>query len=574
MKIVIAGGVAAGMSAAARLRRLNEDAEIIVFERDEYVSFANCGLPYHIGGDIRNREDLLVVTPERLRDRLKLDVRTCHEVVQIDRAGKSVRVHDRQQNRHFTESWDKLVLAQGAAAIRPPLPGIDHPKIFSLRNIPDMDAIKKTVDEGAKSGIVIGAGYIGVEVAEAFRQRGLQTSLVELADEILPPLDHEMDRALIYHMQHHGVGMFLGQRAESFRDVDGQVEVQLASGEKLQADLVVMGIGVRPENALARESGLQTGSRGGLTVDARMRTSDPNIYAVGDMVEVSDTVTTESTIIALAGPANRQGRIAADHICGRDAGYTTTQGTSVVKIFDMTGGGTGANERTLRRVEMPYKKIYVHPNSHASYYPGAEPMQLKLLFAPDDGRILGAQVVGGEGVDKRIDVLATALRLGATVYDLEHMELAYAPPYGSAKDPVNMAGFVAANDLRGDIRHWYAEQFPEQTDEGMLLDVRSPAEFEKWHIDGARLIPLPELRDRLDELDQNQPCQVYCKSGFRAYLACRILMQQGFSDVRNLSGGLNTFWLVHRVCECCPECPRDEAPFISYAEDREASPTP
>ena len=570
MKIVIAGGVAAGMSAAARLRRLDEKADIIVFERDQYVSFANCGLPYHIGGDIPDRESLLVVTPERLRDRLNLDVRTCHEVVQVDRARKTVQVHDRRQDRHFTETFDKLILAQGAAPLRPPIPGIDHPRIFCLRNIPDMDAIKQVVDEGASSGIVIGAGYIGVEVAEAFRQRNLDTSLVELADEILPPLDHEMDRALIYHMQHHGVRMYLGQRAESFQDVDGQVEVHLNSGQKLHADLVVMGIGVRPENAVAREAGLELGDRGGLKVDAQMKTSDPDIYAVGDMVEVSDTITQESTIIALAGPANRQGRIAADDLCDRSSRYSSTQGTSVVKVFEMTAGGTGANERTLRRTGMPYKKVYVHPDGHASYYPGADPMHLKLLFAPDDGNILGAQVVGGEGVDKRIDVLATALRLGATVFDLEHLELAYAPPYGSAKDPVNMAGFVAANDLRGDIRHWYAEEFPDALENGLLLDVRSPAEFEKWHIEGAQLIPLPDLRGRLDELDRSQPVLVYCKSGFRAYLACRILMQQGFSNVRNLSGGLKTFWLVHRVCECCPECPRDDSPFISYAEDRDA----
>jgi NADPH-dependent 2,4-dienoyl-CoA reductase/sulfur reductase-like enzyme/rhodanese-related sulfurtransferase len=571
MKIVIAGGVAAGMSAAARLRRLNEDAEIVVFERDQYVSFANCGLPYHIGGEIPDRESLLVVTPTRLKDRLNLDVRTCHEVVKIDRIQKTVQVHDRQQDRRFIESYDKLVLAQGAAPVRPPIPGIDHPRIFILRNIPDMDAIKQVVDQGASSGIVIGAGYIGVEVAEAFRQRNLETSLVELADEILPPLDHEMDRALIYHMQHHGVRMFLGQSAVGFHDVDGQVEVHLDSGQKLQADLVVMGIGVRPENALARETGLELGDRGGLKVDAQMRTSDPNIYAVGDMVEVTDTITEESTIIALAGPANRQGRIAADHLGARSSGYTSTQGTSVVKVFEMTAGGTGANERTLQRTGMPYKKIYLHPNGHASYYPGADPMHLKLLFAPDDGKILGAQVVGGEGVDKRIDVLATALRLGATVLDLEHLELAYAPPYGSARDPVNMAGFIASNDLRGDIQHWYAEEFPDQTENGLLLDVRSPAEFEKWHIEGAKLIPLPDLRGRLDELDRSQPCLVYCKSGFRAYLACRILVQRGFSDIRNLSGGLKTFWLVHRVCECCTECPRDDAPFISYAEDRETT---
>ncbi len=568
MKVVIAGGVAAGMSAAARLRRLNENAEIIVFERDQYVSFANCGLPYHIGGDIPDRSSLLVVTPKRLRERLNLDVRTCHEVVRIDRDRQVVEVHDRQQDRRFEESYDKLILAQGAAPIRPPLPGIDHPKIFGLRNIPDMDAIKQVVDDGATSGIVIGAGYIGVEVAEAFRHRNLDTTLVELADEILPPLDHEMDRSLIYHMQHHGVNMLLGRRAESFRDVNGMVEVQLDNGDCLQADLVVMAVGVRPENALAKEAGLDVGERRGLQIDAHMRTSDPDIYAAGDMVEVDDTVTHERTIIALAGPANRQGRIAADHICGRESAYSSSQGTSVVKVFEMTGGGTGANEKTLQRTGIPFKKIYVHHNGHASYYPGTHPMHLKLLFAPADGRILGAQVVGVDGVDKRIDVLATALRLGASVYDLEHLELAYAPPYGSAKDPVNMAGFVASNDLRGDIRHWYAEAYPERTTIGRFLDVRTLPEFKQWHIEDAVHIPLIELRDRLDELDREVPQFVYCKSGFRAYLASRILMQHGFEDVRNLSGGISTFCLFHRICECCPHCPDEDSPMITYAEDR------
>jgi len=571
MKIIIAGGVAAGMSAAARLRRLDEDAEIIVFERDKYVSFANCGLPYHIGGDIPKRESLLVVTPDRLKGQLNLDVRTCHEVVKIDSDQKIVHVHDRQRDTRFEVSYDKLILAQGAAPIRPPLPGIDHPKIFNLRNIPDMDAIKREVDEGAISAVVIGAGYIGVEVAEAFRHRNVETCLVELADEILPPLDHEMDRALISHMQHHGVRMLLGHRVESFRDADGRVEVLLDDGKALPADLVVMAIGVRPENRLAGEAGLELGELGGLKVDAQMRTSEPDIYAVGDMVEVTDTVTGEQAIIALAGPANRQGRIAADHICGCSSAYTSTQGTSVVKVFEMTGGGTGANEKTLRRAMIPYQKIYVHHNGHAGYYPGTRPMHLKLLFAPDDGKILGAQVVGADGVDKRIDVLATALRLGATVFDLEHFELAYAPPYGSAKDPVNMAGFVAANDLRGDIAHWYAEDYPGEITSGQLLDVRSQKEFDKWHIEGALHIPVTELRERLDELDLQTPLYVYCKSGFRAYLACRILIQRGFSEVRNLSGGLETFWLYHRIYGYCPECPEDEIPIIRYAEELAAT---
>lgn len=554
------------MSAAARLRRLDEDAEIVVFERDEYVSFANCGLPYHVGGDIPERDSLLVVTPERLREQLNIDVRTCHEVTKVDCDRHSVDVFSRQQKRSFQESYDKLVLAQGAAPVRPPLAGIDHPKVFTLRNIPDMDLIKQNVDGGAETAVVVGGGYIGVEVAEAFRKRGLTTYLVEMLDGILPPLDHEMDRALVHHMASHGVGLLLGRRVESFQDVEGRVEVRLDTEETIVGDLVVLAIGVRPESSLAHEAGLEVGPRGGLKIDRHARTSDPDIYAVGDMVEVTDTVTGEQTLVALAGPANRQGRIAADHICGRESAYTSTQGTSIIKVFEMTAGGTGATEMTLRHAEIPYRKVYVHLNGHASYYPGTHPMHLKLLFAPGDGRILGAQAVGVDGVDKRIDVLATALRAEMTVFDLEHLELAYAPPYGSAKDPVNMAGFVASNILRGDVEYWYAEDYPHGTGDGRLIDVRSREEFADWHIEGAVNLPITELRERLDELDSQTSLYVYCKSGFRGYLAARILEQRGFAKVQNLSGGLDTFRLYHRLLEGFSEV---DTPFITYAENRE-----
>lgn len=566
MKVVVVGGVAAGMSAAARLRRLDESAEIVVFERDQYVSFANCGLPYHIGGEITDREKLLVVTPERLEQQLNLSVHTCHEVTGIDRDRRVVTVFDRRGKRTFEETWDKLILAQGATPLRPPLPGIDHPKIFTLRNIADMDAIKRVVDDGASSAIVIGGGYVGVEVAEAFQHRGLSVYLIELLDEILPPLDHEMDRALIYHMERNGVGLLLGERAASFHDADGQVEVRLENGKAVRSDLVVLAMGVRSESSLAREAGLAIGARGGLVVDKHMRASDPNIYAAGDMVEVTDTVTGNQAIVALAGPANRQGRIAADHICGCPSAYTSTQGTSVVKVFEMTAGGTGASEKTLLRDGLPYDKVYVHGNGHAGYYPGTRPMHLKLLFAPDDGRILGAQVVGVDGVDKRIDVMAVALRAGMSVFDLEHLELAYAPPYGSAKDPVNMAGFVASNILRGDLEQWHAEDYPADMD-GVIVDVRSPQEYAEWHIEEAVNIPLPELRRRLGELDKSKAAYVYCKSGFRGYLAYRILKQSGFSAVRNLSGGLQTFLPYHRICLGCPET---AIPLVTYAEDRGA----
>jgi NADPH-dependent 2,4-dienoyl-CoA reductase/sulfur reductase-like enzyme/rhodanese-related sulfurtransferase len=569
MKVVVVGGVAAGMSAAARLRRLDESAEIVVFEKDEYVSFANCGLPYHIGGEIAERDDLLVVTPERLKQQLNISVYTCHEVTQIDRDQHLVHVVDRKQQRAFQEPWDKLILAQGAAPLRPPLPGIDHPRIFTLRNIADMDAIKRTVDGGASTAIVIGGGYIGVEIAEAFRNRGLNVYLIELQNEILPPLDHEMDRALIFHMERQGVGFLLGRRAESFRDVDGAVEVHLDDGSAIRGDLVVLAMGVRSESSLAHRAGLEIGERGGLRVDQHMRTSDPNIYAAGDMVEVTDTVTGSQAIVALAGPANRQGRIAADHICGRPSAYTTTQGTSVVKVFEMTAGGTGATERTLERANLPFKKAYVHHNGHAGYYPRTHPMHLKLLFAPDDGRILGAQIVGVDGVDKRIDVIAVALRAGMSVFDLEHLELAYAPPYGSAKDPVNMAGFVASNVLRGDLEQWFAEDYPVRMD-GSIIDVRTPREYEDWHIEEAINIPLAELRCRLGELDKGETAYVYCKSGFRGYLAYRILKQNGFEKAKNLSGGLQTFLLSHHICMGCPEA---GIPLITYAEDREPSTT-
>jgi len=546
-RVLIIGGVAAGMSAAARLRRLNEAAEIVVFERDDYVSFANCGLPYHISGAIPDREDLLLMTPEELHHRSNLDVRTRHEILHVHPDRHIVEVLDHRTGQSSVERYDKLILAQGASPLRPPIPGIDHPRIHTLRNVADMDAIKAEVDGGAKSGLVIGGGYVGVEMAEALRERGLDTALVEMMDEILPPLDREMDYAVIRHMEEHGVSLHLGKGAENFEDVDGQIKVTLSGGESLTTDFAVLAIGVRPQSSLAKEAGLELGGRGGVKVDSHMRTSDPDIYAVGDMVEVSDTVTGEKTIIALAGPANRQGRIAADHIAVKDSAYSSTQGTSVVKVFEMTAGGTGASEKTLKRTGIPYRKVYVHHSGHAGYYPGSRPIHIKLLFSPDDGAILGAQAVGYDGVDKRIDVFAVALRAGMTVYDLEHLELAYAPPYGSAKDPVNMAGFVASNVLRGDVDQWFAEDYEDVLGKGTILDVRSDEEYNEWHVKGAQHIPITELRERLKEVPADQPVYAYCKSGVRGYLASRILMQNGRDDVRNLSGGAETFRLAQRV---------------------------
>jgi len=562
MKIVIVGGVAAGASAAARARRLDESAEIVILERGRHVSFANCGLPYHIGGVIADREQLLLQTPQSLRTSLNLDVRVGHEALAVDRAGRKVRV--RSESGEYDESYDKLVLCPGAQPVRPDLPGADHPRIFTLRNVDDMDRIKSVADEGARNAVVIGGGYIGVEMAENLKEKGLEVDLVEMMDQILPPLDREMARGLEEHMAAHGVRLHLGQKAAAFRDAGGRVSVELVGGATLAADLVIMAAGVRPDSDLARRAGLAIGERGGIKVNTRMQTSDPDIYAAGDAVEVVDSVTGLPAQIPLAGPANRQGRTAADNICGQNTEYGGTQGTAVVKVFEMTGGGTGASEKTLKRAGIPCRKVYLHPSGHAGYYPGTAQMNLKLLFAPDTGRLLGAQATGFDGVDKRIDVLATALRAGMTVHDLQNLELAYAPPYGSAKDPVNMAGFVASNLLKGDVDFWYAEDYPEKTAGGVILDVRTPHEFETWHVPGARNMPLSRLRKSLDALDRSKTFYVYCKVGFRSYLAYRILKQAGFT-ARTLSGGTMTFCGYHGAGICNG---RPEPPVMSYTEEK------
>lgn len=565
MKIVVAGGVAAGMSAAARARRLSETAEIVVIERSRYVSFANCGLPYHIGGEIEDREALLLQTPQTLAETLNLDVRTGHEVTAIDRAAQTVSVRDLDNGRDYTESYDRLVLCPGASPIRPPLPGVGHPRIFTLRNIEDMDAIKAAVDADARNAVVIGGGYIGVEMAENLRRRDLEVHLVEMLNQVMPPLDCEMARDLQYHLEYHGVRLHLGTAASAFGDRDGTVVVSLQNGEEIAADLVLLAVGVRPDVQLARAAGLLLGPRGGIEVDQYLRTSDPHIYAAGDAVEVIDTVSGEPALVALAGPGNRQGRIAADHIMGRNSAYTTTQGTAIVKVFEMTGGGTGANEKTLKNNGIPYHKVYLHPSGHASYYPGTAPMHLKLLFSPDDGRLLGAQAVGYDGVDKRIDVLATALRAGMTVFDLEHLELAYAPPYGAAKDPVNMAGFIASNWLRGDIDFWCAEDYPAAVQGGVIVDVRAPVEYQAWHIPDAINIPLAQLRERLAELPKDRPIFLYCRVGFRSYLAHRALVQSGYTRVKTLAGGSKTFCSFHRTPLCTG---RPGVPFVPHAEEK------
>jgi NADPH-dependent 2,4-dienoyl-CoA reductase/sulfur reductase-like enzyme/rhodanese-related sulfurtransferase len=565
LKIVVIGGVAAGASTAARARRLSEDAEIVVLEKDAFISFANCGLPYHIGGDIKDRNALLLQTPESLRETLNIDVRTGHEVIHINRQLKQLTVLDLSLGKNYVESYDKLVLSQGADALRPPIPGIDHQKIFVLRNIPDMDAIIQQIDGGARKAIVIGGGFIGIEVAEAFRQRDMEVELVELQNQLMPPLDCEMACDLRYHMESKGVQLHLGSAAKEFIDTSGKVSIVLDNGHTLLADFVVLAIGVRPASKLAIEAELAMGDRGGIKVDVHMLTSDPDIYAAGDMVEVTDTVTGEPTQLPLAGPANRQGRIVADNIFGRTSQYRSTQGTAVVKVFDMTAGSTGASEKTLRRVNRAYHKVYLHPSGHAGYYPGTAPMHIKLLFEPGVGTLLGVQIVGFDGVDKRIDVFATAIRAGMTVFDLEHLELAYAPPYGSAKDPVNMAGFIASNLLRGDLAFWYAEDFPDRVSDGMVLDVRGSTEFEKWNISGSTNIPLRKLRSRLHEVQKDQPVYLYCRVGFRSYLAYRILKQKGFEQVSILAGGSKTF---NCFCRTALTTGKPGVPFISHAEEK------
>lgn len=447
MKLLIVGGVAGGASAAARSRRLSEDADIILFERGPDVSFANCGLPYYIGGEIAEREKLLVTTPERLRTRFKLDVRTRSSVEAIDRSAKKIRVRDLALGREYDETYDKLILAPGAAPLRPPIPGIDLPGIFTLRNLQDMDRIKERVDDGVKQAVMVGAGFIGLELVENFVKRGIATTVVELQDQVLPPFDKEMTTPILETLVAKGVAVLLGQSAESFEQTPDGIVVRLKSGERLPAQLVILGVGVRPENKLAVDAGLEVGPRGGIQVNEFLKTSDPDIYAVGDAIEVKDFVSGDPTQVPLAGPANRQGRIAADNIFGRSVKYRGTQGTAIVGVFDLTAAMTGASEKSLRRANRPFCKVYIHPAHHAGYYPGAEQMTLKLLFAPVTGRILGAQAVGGAGVDKRIDVLAVAIQAGMTVFDLEEMELAYAPQYGSAQDPINMAGFVASGLL-------------------------------------------------------------------------------------------------------------------------------
>ena len=553
MRVIIIGGVAGGASCAARLRRLDESAEIIMVERGPYVSYANCGLPYHVGGVIQEESDLLVADEVLFRSSYAIDARTRCEAIAIAPDEKTVQLKNVGTGDVTTESYDKLVLSPGAPPIRPPLPGIDLPGVFQVRTVPDARTIREWLEKGTPflagmhrySGfqtarpktraVIVGGGFIGLEMAENLVHRGFDVTLLEMGNQVLAPIDPEMARIVEGYLERHGARTVLGDAASEFKQTEsGALEVIATSGETYPADIVVLGIGVRPDTALAKAAGLELGERGGIRVDEQMRTSNPDIFAVGDAVEVKDFVTGEWSLIALAGPANRQGRIAADVIAGREASFRGTQGSAIVGLFGAAVAWTGASEKTLERIgHGDFEKIYLYPNSHAGYYPGAKPIAMKILFRKSDGRLLGAQALGEDGVDKRISVLAGLIQMGATVYDLEESELCYAPQFGSAKDPVNFAGMVAAGVLRGDhpIAHW------DSVNGGFLLDVRDPLELAVERAPDAVNIPLGQLRARLDELPRDRTIHVVCRSGQRAYYATRLLLQNGF-DAKDVSGGM------------------------------------
>ncbi|WP_438449082.1 FAD-dependent oxidoreductase [Gorillibacterium sp. sgz5001074] len=571
-KVLIVGGVAGGASAAARLRRLDEDAHIVMFERDPYISFANCGLPYYIGGSIQDRSKLLVQTPEAMHKRFTIDVRIHSEVVSVDPVNKRVRV--RSQNRGvYEESYDALILSPGAKPIRPNWPGVGSSKILTLRNIPDTDKVKaKVEEEGTRSAVVIGGGFIGVEMAENLKEAGLEVTLIEAGPQILAPFDPEMASVLAKELEDKGIGMIFSDMVQGFEESGSQIAVKLASGRVLRSEMVLLAVGVTPDTDFLKDSGLALGPRGHIEVNERMETNLQDVYAVGDAVQVVDYVNGQKTAIPLAGPANKQGRIAADNVAGLATTYKGSQGTSIIKVFGLTGAATGSSEKTLARMNLPYHVIHVHPNSHASYYPGATPISLKLLFDPQ-GVVLGAQAVGYDGVDKRIDDIATVIRFRGTVTDLTELELSYAPPYSSAKDPVNMAGYAAENVLAGRTRVFVPSDL-EQRDPAatLLVDVRTAMEHANGHIPGSLSIPVDELRDRLSELDPSQEIWVYCQVGLRGYTASRILSQKGFR-VRNLTGGYKTYLMSrYQPKPASPSAPSGPAQEIAAAVETAPAP--
>jgi NADPH-dependent 2,4-dienoyl-CoA reductase/sulfur reductase-like enzyme/rhodanese-related sulfurtransferase len=545
-KILIVGGVAGGASAAARARRLSEDAEIIMFERGPFVSFANCGLPYHIGGEIQERDKLLLQTPESFLARFNVDVRVMNEVISVDRNKKSVTVKNVLDGSEYTESYDFLLLSPGASPIVPPISGIDNPLTHALRNIPDMDKILNVLKtKQVAHATVVGGGFIGLEMMEAFHALGIQTSLIEMADQVMTPVDREMAGFVHAEIKQKGIDLQLGVALEAVEyqqnDARENLLLSLNNGKQIETDLLIMAIGVRPETQLAKQAGLEIGLLGGIKTNDMMQTSDPSIYAVGDAIEEKDFVTGEQTLVPLAGPANRQGRMAADNMLGRSETYQGTQGTAICKVFDLAIASTGKNEKQLKRDGVGYEKVYVHTASHASYYPGAEIVSFKMLFDPKSGKILGAQAVGKDGIDKRIDVMAVAQRAGMTVEQLQHLELTYAPPFGSAKDVINQAAFVANNLIKGDATAIHYDEITNLTDDQILLDVRNPGELKSvGYLEGAINIPVDQLRQRMDELPKDKEIIIYCQVGLRGNVAYRQLVNKGYK-AKNLIGGYRTY---------------------------------
>lgn len=534
MKTIIIGGVAGGASAAARLRRLDEKAEIIILEKGEFVSFANCGLPYYIGGEITDREELTLQTPESFKARFNIDVRIFNEAVKINSEENTITINNLQNGESYTEKYDNLILSPGAEPIIPNIKGIESANVFTLRNIPDTLKIKHYIDtEKPESAVVIGGGYIGVEMAENLAKAGLDVSIVELADHLIAPLDFDMAADVHRYIKEKGIKLFLNNGVTAFE----HNRILLQKGE-INADMVIMSVGVRPETAIAKACGIKTNSRGSIIVDSKMCTNIPNIYAVGDAVEVKNFITNAPSFIPLAGPANKQGRIAADNISGYESEYTGTQGSAVLKLFDMTVATTGLNEKSAQLSKIDYDKVYIYSSSHASYYPNGNMMSIKALWDKKSLKIIGAQITGFDGVDKRMDVIASAIRFGGKITDLTQLELCYAPPFSSAKDPVNMLGFTAENIISGKIKQFFwneVETLP-RDNSVTLLDVRTVTEFKRGKIDGFINIPLDSLRARIDEIPKDKPVYVHCHSGLRSYIACRILQGNGY-DCYNLAGG-------------------------------------
>ncbi len=558
MKVVIVGGVAGGATAAARIRRLDEQAEIIVFERSGYISYANCGLPYYIGGVIENPEELTLQTPESFFSRFRVTMKVHHEVTAIHPQRKTVSVKNLETGEAFEESYDKLLLSPGAKPTQPRLPGVGIDKVFTLRTVEDTLKIKDyIVKHRPKSAVLAGGGFISLEVAENLRQLGMDVTIVQRLKQLMSPFDADIASFIHAEMRKQGVKLALGYTVEGFVEKDDGVDVLLQDAAPLHADMVLLAIGVTPESELAKSAGLALGIKGSILVNDRMETSIPDIYAVGDAVQVKHFVTGEDTLIALAGPANKQGRIAADNICGGDSRYGGSQGSSVIQVFDLTAAATGMNEGTAQQAGISYDKVILSPMSHAGYYPGGKVMTMKVLFEKETYRLLGAQIVGYAGVDKRIDVLATAIRAGLKATELKDLDLAYAPPYSSAKDPVNMAGFIIDNLKNGVVKQWYSEDTLPR--DATWLDTRTPQEYAQGHIQGFINIPVDELRERLGELDSNKPVYVICQSGLRSYIASRILMGNGF-DAYNFAGGFRFYDAVkhdHALTERAMHCGMD-----------------